>query len=182
MWEHPLHFPLAAWTAVTAWGDRLWPELIGILGWQDVLLPPWTYFVLTFILLLVPLQKLNLDGAVRARVAVITGLGILAYIVTVYLIFFLNLHADQYRSRPGRTRTLLRHCSADGCHLPRLDGQRRSASWCTSDGRDCWILAFRNYVFLSAAGSALVGALNAGTRASQNSRHPSCRVGGFPAR
>src|SRR6266516_2506766 len=23
MWEHPLHFPLAAWTSITAWGDRL---------------------------------------------------------------------------------------------------------------------------------------------------------------
>src|SRR5262249_61764714 len=22
MWEHPLHFPLAAWTALTVWGDR----------------------------------------------------------------------------------------------------------------------------------------------------------------
>jgi predicted membrane protein DUF2142 len=43
MWEHPLHFPLAAWTTLTVWGDRLWPELIGILGWQDILLPPWTY-------------------------------------------------------------------------------------------------------------------------------------------
>src|SRR5205823_13348832 len=70
MWEHPLHFPMAAWTSVTVWGDRLRPELIGILGWQDIWLPPWIYFVLTVMLLLVPLQKLNLNGAVRARVAV----------------------------------------------------------------------------------------------------------------
>src|SRR5438477_779719 len=90
MWEHPLHFPMAAWTSVTVWGDRLRPELIGILGWQDIWLPPWIYFVLTVMLLLVPLQKLNLNGAVRARVAVITCLAILAYIVTVYLIFFLT--------------------------------------------------------------------------------------------
>jgi uncharacterized membrane protein len=105
MWEHPLHFPLAAWTAVTVWGDRLWPELIGILGWQDILLPPWTYFALTVILLLVPLQKLNLDDAVRARVAVITGLGFLGYIVTVYLIFFLTytpINIDHVRGVQGR--------------------------------------------------------------------------------
>src|SRR5437764_8463958 len=69
MLEHPLHFPLAAWTSVTVWGDRLWPELIGILGWQDIWLPPWTYFALTVLLLLVPLQKLNLEGTARARVA-----------------------------------------------------------------------------------------------------------------
>jgi hypothetical protein len=105
MWEHPLHFPLAAWTSVTVWGDRLWPELIGILGWQDVWLPPWTYFALTVILLLVPLQKLNLDGSVRARVAVITGLAVLVYVVTVYLIFFLTytpIDIDHVRGVQGR--------------------------------------------------------------------------------
>src|SRR6266516_3223796 len=67
MWEHPLHFPLAVWTALTVWGDRLWEELIGM-GWQDILLRPWTYYLLTVFLLLVVLQKLNLHDAVRARV------------------------------------------------------------------------------------------------------------------
>src|SRR6478672_12824900 len=105
MWDHPLHFPLAAWTAVTVWGDRLWPELIGILGWQDILLPASTYIVLTVLLLVVPLQKLNLDGAVRARVAAISALAVLAYVVTVYLIFFLTytpLDVDHVRGVQGR--------------------------------------------------------------------------------
>jgi len=105
MWEHPLHFPLATWTSMTVWGDRLWPELIGILGWQDIWLPTWTYFALTVMLLLVPLQKLNLDGAARARVAVITGLAVLGYIVTVYLIFFLTytpVTIDHVRGVQGR--------------------------------------------------------------------------------
>jgi hypothetical protein len=105
MWENPLHFPLAAWTALTVWGDPLWKELIGILGWQDILLRPWVYFVLTVILLLVPLQKLNLDGAVRARVAVISGVAVLGYVVTVYLIFFLTytpLNVDHVRGVQGR--------------------------------------------------------------------------------
>ena len=62
MWEHPFHFPLAAWTALSEWGAPLWPELIGI-----CLLP--------------------LDGATRTRVAVVTGLAVLSYIVLVYLIF-----------------------------------------------------------------------------------------------
>jgi Predicted membrane protein (DUF2142) len=90
MWEHPFHFPLAAWTALSEWGAPLWPELIGILAWQDVLLRPWTYLVLTVLLLLAPLQKLPLDDATRARVAVMTGLAALSYIVMVYLIFFLT--------------------------------------------------------------------------------------------
>src|SRR5256886_11545496 len=105
MWEHPLHFPLAAWTAVTVWGDRLWPELIGILGWQDILLPASTYIVLTVLLRGVPLQKLNWDGAVRARVAAISALAVLAYVVTVYLIFFLTytpVDIDHVRGVQGR--------------------------------------------------------------------------------
>jgi hypothetical protein len=56
--------------------------------------------VLTVFLLLVPLQKLNLDGGVRARVAVITGLAVLGYVMTVYLIFFLTytpLNIDHVR-------------------------------------------------------------------------------------
>jgi len=90
MWEHPYHFPLAAWTALRDWGAPLWPELIGILGWQDIPLRPLTYLMLTVLLLLMPLEKLPLDGATRARVAVMTGLAALSYIVIVYLIFFLT--------------------------------------------------------------------------------------------
>ena len=105
MWQHPFHFPLAAWTDLTGRVDRLWQELIGILGWQDVLLPPWTYFLLTLLLLIVPLQKLNLDGALRVRVALVTGLTVLGYVATVYLIFFLTytpLNIDHVRGVQGR--------------------------------------------------------------------------------
>ena len=105
MWENPYHFPLATWTALTDWGDRLWPELIGILGWQDILLRPWIYVVLTVCLMLVPLQRLQLEGASRARVALMTGLGVLGYVAVVYLIFFLTytpLDVDHVRGVQGR--------------------------------------------------------------------------------
>ena len=67
--RHPYHFPLAAWRAFSDWGDRLWQELIGIVGWQDILLPTWTYIALTVLLLIVSLQKLQVSGTTRARVA-----------------------------------------------------------------------------------------------------------------
>jgi uncharacterized membrane protein len=105
MWEHPSHFPLATWRALSVWGDRLWQELIGILGWQDILLRPWIYVVLTILLVLVPLQKLQLDGATRARLIVISGLTTLGYVVLVYLIFFLTytpLDVDHVRGVQGR--------------------------------------------------------------------------------
>ena len=55
--------------------------------------------------MLVPLQKLQLDGATRARVTVITGLAVLGYIAVVYLIFFLTytpLDMDHVRGVQGR--------------------------------------------------------------------------------
>jgi uncharacterized membrane protein len=105
MWEHPFHFPLAVWTALTEWGDRLWPELIGILGWQDIWLPTWTYVVLTVLLVVVLLEKLQLEGAARARVILIAGLTVLGYVVLVYLIFFLTytpVDVDHVRGVQGR--------------------------------------------------------------------------------
>ena len=105
MWEHPYHFPLAVWTTLSGWGDRLWPELIGILGWQDIPLRPWTYLVLTILLMLVSVQRLQLDGATRARVMVITGLTALGYVVLVFLIFFLTYtppDMDHVRGVQGR--------------------------------------------------------------------------------
>jgi uncharacterized membrane protein len=61
--------------------------------------------VLTVLLLFVSLQKLNLDGAGRPRVAVISGFAVLAYVVMVYLIFFLTytpIGIDHVRGVQGR--------------------------------------------------------------------------------
>jgi uncharacterized membrane protein len=105
MWEHPFQFPLATWNAITVWGDRLWQELIGIVGWQDILLQPWTYVLVTILLLLVPLQKIQVSDTSRVRVTVIAGFFGLGYVTLVYLIFFLiytPLDVDHVRGVQGR--------------------------------------------------------------------------------
>jgi uncharacterized membrane protein len=105
MWDHPLQFPLATWRAISVWGDRLWQELIGIVGWQDIMLQPWVYVLLTIFLLLVPMQKLQLGNADRARVTLISGLVVVGYVTLVYLIFYLvytPLNVDHVRGVQGR--------------------------------------------------------------------------------
>jgi uncharacterized membrane protein len=105
MWEHPSHFPLAVWNTLTVWGDRLWPELIGILGWQDIWLRPSVYVVLTICLVLAPLQKLHLKGEERARVFAVSAIAVFGYVVLVYLIFFLTytpMNVDHVRGVQGR--------------------------------------------------------------------------------
>ena len=105
MWDHPLQFPLATWRAISVWGDRLWQELIGIVGWQDIMLQPWVYVLLTIFLLLVPLQKLQLSNTDRVRVTLISGLVAVGYVTLVYLIFYLTytpLNVDHVRGVQGR--------------------------------------------------------------------------------
>jgi uncharacterized membrane protein len=61
--------------------------------------------VLTVCLTLAPLQKLQVDGATRARVVGITGLTVLGYVTLVYLIFFLTytpIDIDHVRGVQGR--------------------------------------------------------------------------------
>ena len=56
-------------------------------------------------MLIVPLQKLQVSGTTRARVAVISGLVVLSYVILVYLIFFLTytpLDVDHVRGVQGR--------------------------------------------------------------------------------
>src|SRR5258708_5435398 len=77
-----------------------------------------------------------------------------------------HLYAAQCRPRPGRPRTLLRHCSANGCYLPRLDDKYRFTSWRTRDDGDHWIIAFGNYEFQSTARGTLVSAVSSSARSS----------------
>ena len=55
--------------------------------------------------MLVPLQRLELDGVTRARVMIMSGLTVLGYVILVYLIFFLTytpLDTDHVRGVQGR--------------------------------------------------------------------------------
>ena len=100
----PISFP----TGGMAGSQRLGGSAVAGTDWHRglaILLPTWTYVALTVLLFLVPFQKLQVSGATRARVAVITGLVVLSYVILVYLIFFLTytpLDVDHVRGVQGR--------------------------------------------------------------------------------
>jgi uncharacterized membrane protein len=70
-----------------------------------MLLPVWTYVALTVLLLFVSLQTFDVRGAPRTRVAIVTAIDLVGYIITVYLISFLTytpLDVDHVRGVQGR--------------------------------------------------------------------------------
>ena len=135
MWEHPFHFPLATWTALREWGAPLWPELIGILGWQDIVLRP--------------LDLYRAHGPPPACPAAKTAAGWTAcargdrdricrpQLLCVGLSdFFPHLHACRFAPCLRCSRTLLRHRSAHGCDLRGLADQPRITARRARAGRD----------------------------------------------
>jgi hypothetical protein len=142
MWQHPLHFPKAAWTAVTVWGR---PAMAG--AHRNIRLAGHIARALDL--------RFALD---HARAGVFAKAGFDERIaepcrchhgpcsVWVCRDGILNLlhhvHAAQCRSRPRRPRTLFRHRFTHRGYLPRRTSQCRLAppsSW--GDGH-CCIVAF----------------------------------------
>ena len=68
------------------------------------MLQPWVYVLLTLFLLLVPLQKLQLSNADRARVTLISGLVAVGYVTLVIylLLIYTPLNVDHVRGVQGR--------------------------------------------------------------------------------
>lgn len=89
MLDHPLHF----FTSMIATLDKapeFWRQTLGVLGWADVDLRPFVYPLLTAMLPLTFLQPLTLDEAARRRVAFAALAGALAYVVAIFLVFYLT--------------------------------------------------------------------------------------------
>lgn len=89
MLQHPLHFPTQLLASFGRMPDA-WRELIGVLGWRDTHLHGWGYAGLTLTLALACWNRLPLDRSTRARVAVVSALAIVSYILALYLIFYLS--------------------------------------------------------------------------------------------
>ena len=104
MMSHPLHFPAVALTSLD-YSAELWRQLIGVLGWLDTRLHAVAYALLSGLLVLASLDRLETSGEPRWRIgstAMITAAG---YVLLVFLLFFLTsttVDADRIHGLQGR--------------------------------------------------------------------------------
>lgn len=85
----PLLFPRMLLATLGRDYLALWPQLIGVLGWGDTWLPALAYPLLGAGLAASCLAHLGLDRGTRLRIAGVAIMTMLAYVVGVYLVFFL---------------------------------------------------------------------------------------------
>jgi uncharacterized membrane protein len=91
LFADPLHFPALLLASLGIWElNQLWRQLIGVLGWLDTGLRDWLYPVLSALLMASVIVPLPLDRVVRYRVAAASIVAAVAYILAVYLIFYLT--------------------------------------------------------------------------------------------
>jgi uncharacterized membrane protein len=104
MLAHPLHFPLVAFTSLDYSGE-LWRQLIGVLGWLDTRLYWVTYPILTGLLVLANVDRMQASLETRRRIALVAAFTAVAYTFVVFLLFFLTstpVDADRVHGVQGR--------------------------------------------------------------------------------
>jgi uncharacterized membrane protein len=109
LFDHPHHFLQAALGSLRNAEDH-WREAIEVLGWRDTPLPAPLFRLLSAMFLATCLVPLRLDPPTRARIAVVTGLTMLAYCLAIFLIFYLvwtPLDAGFVHGVQGRYFTML---------------------------------------------------------------------------
>lgn len=87
----PLVFPRALFATLGAWeAVNLWRQLIGVLGWLDTSLRDWAYPSLSALLVASWFAPLPLSREMRYRIAAVSLIGVVAYILLVFVIFYLT--------------------------------------------------------------------------------------------
>jgi predicted membrane protein DUF2142 len=104
MLANPWHFPWAVMNSMD-YGPEILRQIVGVLGWLDTNLRSWVYPTLALLLLVVSLGSSNYGSEHRGRLAFTTGVITMAYLLAVYLIFYLSwspLNHDRVDGVQGR--------------------------------------------------------------------------------
>jgi uncharacterized membrane protein len=88
--QHPLGFVKMSLTSLD-YAPELWRQMIGVFGWLDVPMRPWTYALISILVALCLPDALAVAPTARARVAAVALLAALAYCAAVFVIFFITL-------------------------------------------------------------------------------------------
>jgi uncharacterized membrane protein len=88
--ENPLHFPRLMGATILESAGMHWRQLIGVLGWLDTPLPGPVYPLLTGLLAITCIDRLDVTGEARARVILYGLLVLVGYTACLYLIFYLT--------------------------------------------------------------------------------------------
>lgn len=102
--HHPLNFMRAAFASLDYSGE-LYQQAIGVFGWLDIKMHSWAYPLISILLALTFLDKIDLDQGSRLRVGLVSGATILAYYLLVCVLFFLTFtpsDADRIYGIQGR--------------------------------------------------------------------------------
>jgi uncharacterized membrane protein len=114
MLAHPLHFPSVALASLDYSGE-LWRQLIGVLGWLDTRLFPAAYPILTGLLVLANVDRMQTSTEARRRIASVAAFTAVSYTFVVFLLFFLtstSVDADRVHGLQGRYFVVLVPLSA----------------------------------------------------------------------
>jgi uncharacterized membrane protein len=102
--DHPLHFPQLVLGTLPGLPE-IWRQLIGVLGLFDTVLHPWAYPAISMLTVLACLSSVHMSDGTRLRVALVGLTTAAAYILTVFLIFYMvwtPITADQVWGVQGR--------------------------------------------------------------------------------
>jgi uncharacterized membrane protein len=86
--EEPGHFAALLAGTITHSSDY-WRQLIGVLGWLDAPLRSWSYPVLSLLAVGAFFTSAPLQEVARRRIAWTAGVTVVAYVIGVFLIFYL---------------------------------------------------------------------------------------------
>lgn len=90
MLENPLHFPRAMFAVLFGEAFGLWRQLIGVLGWLDTHFHVAVYALLSATFIATLFERIEIDRAVRLRIAGYSALVIAGYVTAVFLILFIT--------------------------------------------------------------------------------------------
>jgi uncharacterized membrane protein len=88
--HHPLAFAAMSLTSLD-YAPTLWRQLIGVFGWLDVPMRPWTYAAISLLLMPCFLDSFALPRTARAQIALIACAATIAYCLAVFVVFFVTL-------------------------------------------------------------------------------------------